>query len=145
MNKKQDEAFTLVEVLIFVVLISIIFITVSYYITFSLYNTKVNEHKILATRLAEEAREWLRGEKEISWDDFINTRMGEWCFNTEPVDGWGTPGLCTDYGIAELYKRDVSLTASQDGNQVTVKVNVEWVERTNTFNVLISTVFSIWE
>lgn len=145
MNKKEKEGFTLVEVLIFVVLISMIFITVSYYITFSLYNTKVNEHKILATRLAEETREWLRGEKEISWDDFINARMGEWCFNTEPINAWGTPGLCTDYGIAGLYKRDVSLTASQDSNQVTVKVNIEWVERTNTFNVLISTVFSVWE
>ena len=40
--------------------------------TFNLKNMKIQEHKILATRYAEEGVEWLKQEKEDDWQIFIH-------------------------------------------------------------------------
>lgn len=138
-----NKSFTLVEVLIFVTLISLIFITVSYTVTISLKNTKINEHKILATHYAEELKEWLRGEKEDDWNSFTATKMGTWCFK-EKLISWNQHTACSPSDlIDELFKREVSLAVN--GTQITVNITVEWKEDNNTYKIPINTVFSIWE
>lgn len=49
---------------------------------------KYNENKLRATRYAEEIMEWVKGEKEENWLDFVNNRTSAtpgttWCFNTQ--------------------------------------------------------------
>jgi len=150
--KQYNNGFTLVEVLIFVTLITLIFTTVSYIITISLKNTKTNEHKILATHYAEELKEWLRGEKEVNWNDFITkgSVLGvQWCVNTIPSDLSGLQtGPCSTYGLHNnIFKRDLTLTNNIVPNptQVTVNILIEWKEDNNTYTIPINTVFSLWE
>ena len=78
--RTKKKSFTLIEVLIFVTILSLFFVVASAVTITSLQNLKVQEHKILATRYAEELLEWLRGEKEVDWNKFINYR-GNYCFN----------------------------------------------------------------
>lgn len=145
--KKYCQGFTLIEVLIFITLMPLIFIAVSYLTTSSLQKTKINEHKILATHYAEELREWLRGEKEKDWVSFKDSNnMGNWCFNDEPVTDWGSRGGCSLYNLNNFYKRDLTLIRlSGTETQVKAEIVVEWQENSITYQVPIKTVFSRWE
>lgn len=69
-NHKHIKGFSLIEILIFVTVTSIFFVTAIAIATASLRNMKINEHKILATKYEEELYEWLTSEKEIAWKDF---------------------------------------------------------------------------
>lgn len=109
---------------------------------------KINEHKIIGTRYAEEAVEWLRSEKETDWNVFtsrIPTSDTEFCMNTL---GWSGGSEC-DYELDNLYKRTVTLKSLQtdDGYkyEVTVNVLIEWDEVGKTYEIPVNTNFSIWE
>src|SRR3989344_8270460 len=65
-----NKAFTLIEIMIFVSLLSIVLIVTVGYVTRLLMNMKVNEHKIFATFYVEEVSEWLLGERESDWNNF---------------------------------------------------------------------------
>lgn len=146
--KQYNKGFTLVEVLIFVTLISLIFITVSYTVTLSLKNTKINEHKILATHYAEELKEWLRGEKEVDWLSFTDSisQGTTYCVNSIPDDVSNlTSGICPPESFLDgIFKRELTIN-EETANQVKFKVEVKWEEGPNNYLVPISTVFSLWE
>jgi prepilin-type N-terminal cleavage/methylation domain len=141
----HKKSFTLIEVLIFVTILSLFFVAATTVTIVSLRNLKVQEHKILATRYAQELVEWLRGEKEIDWNQFT-THTGTYCFNSSQITSWGSRGNCSGYGLNNLYKREVTLTVQ--GNpayQVNVSITVLWQELGQTYQVPINTVFTVWE
>jgi type II secretory pathway pseudopilin PulG len=141
----SKKSFTLIEVLIFVTILSLFFVVAAAVTIASLRNLKVQEHKILATRYAQELVEWLRGEKEVDWNQFT-TYTGKYCFNSSPITSWGSLGNCSDYGLNNLYKREVNLTVQ--GNpayQVNVSITVLWQELGQTYKIPINTVFTVWE
>ncbi len=143
---KKKSGFTLVEVLIFVTLISLIFITFSAITAVSLTRELTNEHKILGAHYAEEVREWIRGQKEINWEDFTANKMGSWCFNAEPVSSWPSQtGNCNDYDLNSLFKREVDLSTNADTTQVTVSIVVLWRDGANSYQIPVNTVLSIYE
>ena len=65
------KAFSLIEVLIFVVVFSLFFVTAASIVTTTLRITKENQNKIKASHYVEELREWLRSEKETNWGGSI--------------------------------------------------------------------------
>ena len=134
----------MMEVLIFVSILSLFFVTAAAITTASLRNLKVQEHKILATRYAEELLEWLRGEKEANWNTFTN-HTDTYCFNSSPITSWESPGNCLGYSLNNLYKREVTLTVQGTPSQVNVSITVEWQETGNTYKVPLNTIFTIWE
>jgi len=144
-NKKIRQGFSLVEVLIFVAIVSVFFTVAASVSTYMIRNATTNQRKIIALRYAEELVEWLRIEKEISWgtfsdnsDPFGNNPI---CFNS--LDWTGNCGL-----IDNLYTREVYLKGISTGSlvhQVDVKVEVSWTEAGRTYWVPLNTVFSIWE
>ena len=149
----MNKGFSLIEVLVFVSVFSIFFIIAIAIVTLSLNNMKVSEHKILATKYAEELREWLRAEKEIDWDSFVTKSSvsgTKYCFKA-PLNTWPSIGACgiNDFsGITgnspEIFKREVTLT--KPGNyQVNVAITVSWQEVTKTYSVPLNTTFTVWE
>ncbi len=143
-KRRQKTGFTLIEVILFVSLISVVFVTFASLSTVQLRSSRINEHKIIATHYAEELREWLRGEKEENWNTFIATRMDTWCFNSEPISSWGTLGIC-GYDLDNRYKRTVVLEAGENNTQVTADIVVSWMEGQNSYQVPIAGVFTILE
>src|SRR3989338_9286294 len=82
----RKAGFTLIEVVIFVSLISVIFVTFAALTTTTIRWSKINEHKILASHNVEELREWLRGQKETDFEGF-EAKNGSWCFNSHTFPG----------------------------------------------------------
>lgn len=152
-NKDMKSGFSLVEVLIFVSILSLFFVVVAATTMSSLRTTKINERKILASRYAQEAVAWLKGQKETNWSSFVvySAPTGTtYCFNTTPIAAWPSSGSCAAFGGLDpaLYKREVTLTSIDCSGticQVNVAVAVQWQELEKTYNVPLNTIFSIWE
>jgi len=141
----HKKSFTLIEVLIFVTILSLFFVAAAAVTIASLRNLKVQEHKILATRYAEELLEWLRGEREADWNQFT-THTGTYCFNSSPITSWGNSGNCSGYSLNNLYKREVTLTVQgTPPYQVNISIIVSWQELGQTYQVTINSIFTIWE
>ncbi len=173
-NKKLKKSFSLIEVLIFVTILTLFFIVAAAVIVTSLRNMKINEHKILATRYAEELMEWLRSDKETDWGGTTctgscpdpvapvnfteratkcGTNACTFCFNTTPISEWPTSsGTCAAGNFLNdnnnLFKREVVLTSQTTGSyvdKVEAAITVSWSELGNSYHVNSNSVFTIWE
>ncbi|KKP86828.1 MAG: hypothetical protein UR89_C0013G0016 [Candidatus Roizmanbacteria bacterium GW2011_GWA2_35_8] len=146
--------FSLIEVLVFVTILSLFFVAAMSVATYSLKNMKINQHKILASHYAEEGLEWIRAEKEENWDQFIGygtTGSGlTYCINTLNNSIWTTPTTCGanfELGVPQIFKREVNLI-NQAGNPVTqvdVTLTVTWIESGSTLSIPLKTTLKILE
>jgi type II secretory pathway pseudopilin PulG len=147
-NKKNNKAFSLIEVLIFVSILSIFFVAVATVTVASLRNMKINEHKILATYYAEQLLEWVRDQKEADWMAFLSKSAEgsgkKYCFNSTTLS-WPSEGQCTTYGLLSFFKRDLKLVTTSSGSQINATVTISWQEVGNNYQVPLATVFTVWE
>lgn len=152
---KHHRSFSLIEVLVFVTVLSFFFVTAMAVATFNIRNTKVQEHKILATRYAEEATEWIRYEKESDWSIFVTRDPAAtgttYCLNNSNGLNWDIASPCGDVyalGTPAIFKREVYIkdTGLPPGvSQVDVTITVSWIDYNTTFNVSVPTVFRLLE
>lgn len=152
LKKKRKNGFTLLEVLVFSALSSLVFVAITRVGVMSIKNAKLAEHTVIATHAAEELQEWVRGEKEEEWNVFLAkaalTPGLTYCVNTIPAsitDLVSSTGCGTSYTLLNIFKRDLTLTRNVAGTQVTVAITVSWFEGNNVETVPIRTVFSVWE
>lgn len=150
MNK---HGFSLIEVIIFVSIMSVFFIMVLQMSTTSLATLKTSERRTYATRYAEEAIEWLSGEKEIDWDNtFLPkaplTTPTVYCFNG-PMTTWPAAGACTGFTLNGFFKREVALSRQSNTTpgdfQVTANVTVSWQQGTGIMSAPVSIIFNKYE
>lgn len=104
----MEAGFSFVEVLVFVTIISFLFIALTATVTSALRKMQTAENRLYAQNYAGTLLEWLRAEKEADWDSFIardvNGSGTLYCFNQElsfrePVTNWSSfdPGAtCRD-------------------------------------------------
>ena len=152
-------SFSLVEVLVFVSILGIFFIAAIAITLTSLKDMQINQHKIIATRHAEELMEWLKNEKEADWSAFSvhSTIDGiTYCFNNSLHDNWAATnpdlGSCGNFNgiigvLPEIYKREAVLTSLTGSGsfRVDAKVTVSWNEASSVRNVELNSTFSMWE
>lgn len=149
---KKIKAFSLIEVLVFVTILSLLFVSAASITTYLLRTSKFNENKILATHYAEEGLEWVKSDKEDDWNKFtsLDSSAGTgttYCIIT--LD-WYAPGACSGtyfLGTPNIFLREVLLTneGSNPVNQTEVQVTVYWEEGDKTFNVKINSTQKILE
>jgi len=143
----MKKSFSLVEVLVFTAVLGLFFVAAISITTFNLKNMKIQEHKILATRYAQEGIEWVKQEKEDDWSIFI-TRGSDggttYCLNTSL--SWDSSSPCGSYDLSTIYKRELVITNSGSPvNQVEVSVTVYWQDMGTDLSVPIKTVFKLLE
>jgi len=151
MARTKQTGFTLVEVLIFITIISMMFIMSLSLATSSLRAIKTNENRTYASYHAEALREWVTSEREADWNTFL-THAPEgattYCFNTvlDASSVWPEPGECSANELDGVYARNVTLTrqASQipGSVQVLVEVTSAWMEGQNSYDVEAQTILS---
>ncbi len=146
---KIARGFSLIEVLVFVTILSLFFVAASSVSIVSLRNLKSNENKILATRYAEELVDWLSGEKEDDWNIFYNKSSNAgtvYCFNNLVIT-WPASGACASYGLSAFFKREATLKRGLIGSdpKIDVTVDVSWSEASQTLKVPIKTIFTRFE
>ena len=154
LKKKEynlNSGFSLIEVLIFISILSIFFVAAISVSVTSLRNMKINEHKIIATRYSQELLDWIRAEREENWDAFHNKSIGTYCFNELVLSSWPDnmescleSGSEYSLGSGIQYKRETNLSQISD-TQVKINIITEWQELGNTYSVPINTVVAIWE
>jgi type II secretory pathway pseudopilin PulG len=155
-SRRSRQGFTFLEVLVFTAIISFLFIGLTSTVISSLRRMQTTEHRLYATRYAEELLEWVRAQKETGWESFVADYTSEtgtlYCFNGDidfynPV--WPPAGLGTcDYdGIGSkdprIFKRYLILTApTEDLRQVNVQIVVEWRDGNQFYSVPLNTIFT---
>ena len=140
----SEVGFTFTEVLVFVTILSLFFISAVTITTFSLRNLKIQEHKILATRYAEEASEWVKQEKEDDWQVFASHNGTNYCLNSL---SW-TNGPCSTYSLGSpgFLKRDLSITYSGSPvDKAVTNLTVSWLENNIEQKVVLKSVYNLWE
>ncbi len=141
-HKKKFKSFSLIEVLVFITVFSIFFIAGLSISLYSLNTLKLAEHKLLANYYAQEGIEWIKKEKELNWNNFINkatTNGKKYCLNQL---NW-IAGECSGFHLNNFYKRDVLLTLINDS--VNVNLTIYWLEKNNINNINIKTILNLWE
>jgi len=152
---RSISGFSLIEVLVFVSILTVFFIIAAAIMGTSLRNMKANEHKILATHYAEELQEWLKGQKEADWQEFLTNagqKSGD-CFNQAEI-AWATADTaCSFNGMVgsdgpKIFKRRVTFDPGSPAltdTEVAVSIAVEWQDLGVGYSVPLNSVFTLWE
>lgn len=131
--------FSLIEVLIFATIFSLFFVAASSIVTLTVRNLLISQHKILATRYAQELEEWLKGEQEKDFDAFkIRSSLlpgTTYCFNgglawpasAGPCGVNDFSGVYNITGNPRIYKREVVLTELGEFN-IKADITLSWKE-----------------
>lgn len=140
---RKKSGFSLIEVLVFISILILFFVTAAAVVTVSIRNMKINEHKIIATHYAEELLEWLRNYKDEDWTRF-NLKVGKYCFNGDNYT-WPSTGECTSFGgEPQIFKREVDISALANAKKDTTVV-VRWDDAGREYYVRLHSAFSLWE
>lgn len=160
---KNQKAFSLIEVLIFVVVFSLFFVTAASVVTSTLRITKENQNKIKASHYLEELREWLRSEKETNWGGSIyvgsinsfteqvsqSSPSTSFCFNSSPIGSWPASGTFNcGFSLEGQYRRIATFSATiVNGfvNQISANISTDWKDGEEIRSIPLQSVFSIWE
>ncbi len=141
------KGFSLIEVLVFTAVLGLFFVAAMAVATFNLKNMKIQEHKILAARFAEEGIEWLKQEKEDDWSIFITRGSAAgttYCLNNSL--SWDSSSPCGSYGLSTIYKRELVIKNSGSPvDQVEAIITVYWQDMDTDLSVPIKTVFKLLE
>ncbi|OGK28585.1 hypothetical protein A3D06_01865 [Candidatus Roizmanbacteria bacterium RIFCSPHIGHO2_02_FULL_40_9] len=143
----NKQGISLLEVIIFISILSLIFLATVFVTTSSLQKAQYNQNKIKASRFSEELVEWMRGEKEATWSAFVarsaDTPGNTYCFNSTSISWPGIGSCSASYGLEDRFLRQATLVGT--GSQVKISVIVQWKEVRNTYTIPVDTVFSLWE
>lgn len=131
MNKGQS----LFEVVIAIAVAALIMTGVASLATKAVRDATFARNKTQATRLAQEASEWLRTERDADWDTFV-TQVGYNCLGSL---SWVGSCSVTD----TIFSREVTLTTVSP-NVIEAVVVVTWDSGIGTHEVRSVTRFSDW-
>ncbi len=148
--KKYTLGFSLIEILVFITILSLVFISAIALGTVSIRNSKNAENKILAAHYGEELLAWLRSQKDADWLTFIGQSAAppgvQYCFSDEPVSSWPSSGSCTSSQlIKNLFKRQATLIYDSSIQRVNIDLTVDWNEGGNSYSLPIKGLFSQFE
>lgn len=139
MNKGQS----LFEVLVAIGVSTLIVVAVVSLVANSIRNTTYSKNKTLAARYAQDATEWLRGQRDADIDDFKSKATGIYCFNTLY---WGNHDACQADMTGNVLRREGSFrTIPMSGKTVIeADVTVYWDDAQGTHEVRSVTNFTDW-
>lgn len=160
MKQINTKGFTLIEMLVFISILSMFFVSATAITIVMIRNANENLHKMLANQYLEETFDWLQSEKEADWLEFIakapeqetlvntvelDSRSKVYCLNDNAL-GWPqTFGSCSSYGLHAMFKRELYMR-SNGLDRVEVAVKISWKETSTIEQKIISrTQYSIWE
>jgi type II secretory pathway pseudopilin PulG len=149
-NINLQKGQSLYELIVAIGISALVIVGVVSLATSSIQNSTYSKNQSLATVYAQEATEWLRGQRDASITIFLaNTAHSPWCLNLEPPAWPGSSGACgsTDFiSGTTLFKRYVSfiITSPSSKTQIEADVVVSWVDAKGTHQVTNSTNFSDW-
>jgi Tfp pilus assembly protein PilV len=151
------QSFSLIEVLIFISILSVFLVTSASIVTVSMHQNAQKINKLKATHYNNQLLEWIRTEKELDWNGLVarGTPTSVYCFCTETL-AWtvavADKADCCPTPLKNIYKRYIILTAGvfapsgfTTSSQIEVEIQTEWQEGGNSYSARLNTLFSPWE
>jgi type II secretory pathway pseudopilin PulG len=151
---KNEKGQSLFEIVVSLAISTLIIVSLVSLASTSIRNSTYSRNNTIATRSAQQAIEWLRGERDTDWDTFYDRGFANsnWCL---PTLDWGNataePQCLTNQIVPDtIFYREVIFTpGSVDVLSVTkvyidVKVKVYWTDAQGLHEVSSSTRFSDW-
>lgn len=150
-------SFSLIEVLIFISILSIFLVTSASIVTVSMHQNSQKINKLKATHYNNQLLEWMRSQKELDWNGLAARTAPNsfYCFCTD-VLGWTSAvsdkGYCCPIPLSNIFKRYITLTSSVyaptgfiSTTQIEATIVTEWQEGSNSYSARLHTLFSPWE
>ncbi|MFH0773334.1 MAG: prepilin-type N-terminal cleavage/methylation domain-containing protein [bacterium] len=143
------KSFSLIEVLVFVAILSLFLIISASVVTVSMQRNTLQIHMIKATHYNDLLLGWIKNEKELNWNDFAaNTGNTTYCFETD-TPSWSKAVIdkndCTAtlggmYRRYAVFNTNMALSA-----QIETTIYTEWQEGGNSHSAKLHTLFTLWE
>lgn len=141
-NKGQS----LFEVLVALTISVLVIVTLVSLVNTSTRNATFSKNKTLASRYAQEATEWLRGQRD---NDIVNFKTraltATWCLRDL---GWTISGTCSASNqiTGTVFTRQLAFSSSVISGKTLIQadVSVTWTDAQGAHEVRSSTNFSDW-
>jgi Tfp pilus assembly protein PilV len=137
---------SLFEVVVALAVSALIIVALVSVVSNSIQNSTFSKNKALAATYAQEATEWLRGQRDSDTAAFgSNVLTPIWCFQNL---NWNTPGACTDdskiNGTPFIRQGTFVVDTSSGKTIVQTDVTVSWTDSQGLHQVTSATNFSDW-
>lgn len=157
--KTNKKGFTLIELIVFVTILSTILVTMAGFTVSIHRRLKINSHKVIANFHAENLKEWLNGERISDWPavqakaSLSPSAPIVYCLNNAiPLShsiSTLISGSCATYSgvvgtVPIMYKRELSLVRDTSGTVIS-RITVSWLEDGVPYSVTNSSVYSFWQ
>jgi len=140
-NSKGQSLF---EVILAIGIIGLVIASIAALAAISIRNTTFSRNNTQATAYAQEAVEWLRGQRDSDWTSFytnVSSAGGVYCLDTL---SWANPTACVKEPISgTILERQVSFSGITP-TQVTANITVSWNDAQGFHQAETSTVFTDW-
>lgn len=141
---KNYKGQSLFEVVVALAISSLVIVALVSLVSNSIRNATFSKNKSLASTYAQEASEWLRGQRDSDINNFITkTLTPEWCLNQL---NWTKVGVCTDKIAGTNFVRSGSFDTNviNGKNIVTATITVTWTDSQGTHSIENVTDYSDW-
>ena len=142
---KDEKGQSLFEVVLALAVAALIIIAIVALATISIRNANFSRNQSLTTRYAQEAIEWLRGQRDEDWDAFATRALTPlWCLKSLSwtdtiIGGCGSSGFISD----TIFKREISFTIL-DASNIDTEVKVYWQDAQGLHETKTVTTFTDW-
>lgn len=142
---KDEKGQSLFEVVLALAVAALIIVAIITLATISIRNASFSRNQSLATRYAQEAIEWLRGQRDEDWDAFAARALTPlWCLKSlswtdTVIGGCGSSDFISD----TIFKREISFTFLNASN-IDTGVKVFWEDAQGLHETKTVTTFSDW-
>lgn len=147
---KNNSGQSLFEIIIALAVATMIIVAIVTLAANSISNSIFSKNRSLATRFAQEATEWLRSQRDMSWDNLSTLADGStYCLQDISSLGSLQLGSCSGSKFvtgSTNIKREVILESGTSGgkNIINVEIKVYWSDGKGDHEVKSSTTFSDW-
>lgn len=143
---KNSKGQSLFEVMIALAISTIIIVSLVSLVSSSIRNSTFSRNKTLASRYAQEATEWLRGQRDLDQMIFkTNTQTPAWCLKDLT---WNASGPCSsgDQIAGTPFTRHVNFASSSVNGKTIIQAEiiVSWEDAQGIHDARSVTNFSDW-
>jgi Tfp pilus assembly protein PilV len=144
--KKLESGQSLFELVVAIAISALIIVAVVSLASTSIRNSDFSKNKSLAATYAQEATEWLRGQRDADINAFVtHAQAPTWCFSGL---NWNLSGPCgsSDLISGTPFTRQATFTESVESgkNVIQVDVTVSWRDAQGLHEVVSATGLTDW-
>ena len=147
-KNKAQKGQSFIELIAALAVISIVLVVLVGLVTKSIANTTFSRNKSLATSYAEEAFEWLRGERDRGWStSFYAQTANNWCIvSLNWSTGGSHSGTCgsSEFISGTIFRRNLSFNRINAAT-VDATITVSWSDSIGNHETTTTTTYTNWK